>query len=131
MIGHNYQSLSIITRSLKPRFGQKFSRCYATEPAKIVKNEKELEVTEDLKILEKQAPNRVETWAPSQQPRINAMVGPRFVQKNLAAQPRPDAAIELIASEPVRFIEHHIAVCDGGRGVQGHPKVYINLDQVF
>ncbi|KAK9447852.1 NADH:ubiquinone oxidoreductase [Limtongia smithiae] len=76
-----------------------------------------------------QAPNRAETWAKSQRPRSEAMTGPRFAQKHLASQPRPYAAIDLIAEQPVRFIDHNIAVCDGGRGVQGHPKVYINLDQ--
>ncbi|KAK7206437.1 ubiquinone oxidoreductase 20 kd subunit [Myxozyma melibiosi] len=86
-------------------------------------------LTEDEKILSMQAPNRKETWAPSQRPRSEAMQGPRFAQHNLATQPQPYAAIDLIAQEPVRFIEENIAVCDGGRGVQGHPKVFINLDQ--
>lgn len=29
-------------------------------------------------------------------------------------QPRPVAAIDLIADEPVRYINERIAVCDGG-----------------
>lgn len=80
--------------------------------------------------LRKQAPNREHTWAPSQRPRDDAQSGPRFEQLDLARQPRPHAAIELIAREPVRYQDHsNIAVCDGGRGAQGHPKIYINLDK--
>ncbi|KAA8904522.1 hypothetical protein TRICI_005467 [Trichomonascus ciferrii] len=80
--------------------------------------------------LKKQAPNREHTWAPSQKPRSDAQVGPRFEQRDLARQPRPYAAIELIAKEPVRYQDHsNVAVCDGGRGAQGHPKIFINLDK--
>ncbi|KAK9474696.1 zinc-finger domain-containing protein [Dipodascopsis tothii] len=75
-----------------------------------------------------QAPNRAETWAESQQPKSEAFKGPRFAQKDLLAQPQPFAAIDLIAEEPVRQVHGRMAVCDGGRGAQGHPKVYINLD---
>jgi NADH dehydrogenase (ubiquinone) Fe-S protein 6 len=57
------------------------------------------------------------------------MVGPRFEQRDLNLQPRPYAAIDLIAQEPVRYLSSHSAVCDGGKGAQGHPKIYINLDK--
>ncbi|KAK9241368.1 zinc-finger domain-containing protein [Lipomyces kononenkoae] len=93
------------------------------------KQDKDVELSEEQAPLTMQAPNREETWAVSQRPRSVAMTGPRFAQKNLAAQPRPYAAIELIAEEPIRLVDGNIAVCDGGRGVQGHPKVFINLDQ--
>jgi NADH dehydrogenase (ubiquinone) Fe-S protein 6 len=80
--------------------------------------------------LNKQAPNREHTWAPSQKPRSDAQTGPRFEQRDLARQPRPYAAIDLIAKEPVRYQDHsNVAVCDGGRGAQGHPKIFINLDK--
>ncbi|KAK9468789.1 zinc-finger domain-containing protein [Lipomyces arxii] len=102
------------------------SRSYANEVAKTAE---EVQLTEQEKALSLQAPNREETWAVSQRPRSAAMVGPRFAQKNLEAQPRPYAAINLIAEEPVRFVDTNIASCDGGSGVQGHPKVFINLDQ--
>lgn len=79
--------------------------------------------------VEKQSPNRVETWAKSQKPRSEALKGVRILQKNLENQPQPYAAINLIAKVPVIYLHENIAVCDGGRGVQGHPKIYINLDK--
>lgn len=42
------------------------------------------------------------------------MVGPRFEQTAEAFQPRPLAAIELIAEEPIRLVESRVASCDGG-----------------
>lgn len=81
-----------------------------------------------------QAPNRSEPWSQSQASRrdVIAKHPHRFVQKKLSTQPQPYAAIELIAQQPVRYLEEgNIAVCDGNKGstLQGHPKVYINLDQ--
>lgn len=83
-----------------------------------------------------QAPNRNVTWSPSQEERIEIIskYPYRFVQKDLEEQPRPYAAIDLIAKEPIKYLSHeqgNIAVCDGNRGstLQGHPKVFINLDQ--
>lgn len=83
-----------------------------------------------------QSPNRATTWSPTQQSRLEVVSKhpTRFVQKDLELQPRPYSAIELIAQEPVRYLSHsegNIAVCDGNRGstLQGHPKVFINLDQ--
>jgi hypothetical protein len=46
-----------------------------------------LERLEDLAILE-QAPNRVETWAPSQRPRSDAFNHPRFEKTALEMQVR-------------------------------------------
>lgn len=86
--------------------------------------------------LAEQAPNRAEPWTPSQESRLNVIAKHphRFVQRDLELQPRPYAAIELIAKEPIRYLSHdegNVAVCDGNRGstLQGHPKVFINLDQ--
>ncbi|ABN66144.1 NADH-ubiquinone oxidoreductase, partial [Scheffersomyces stipitis CBS 6054] len=83
-----------------------------------------------------QAPNRNVTWSPTQESRLEIIskYPHRFVQRDLEAQPRPYAAIDLIAKEPVRYLTHdegNVAVCDGNRGstLQGHPKVFINLDQ--
>ncbi|CAX44057.1 NADH-ubiquinone oxidoreductase subunit, mitochondrial precursor, putative [Candida dubliniensis CD36] len=83
-----------------------------------------------------QSPNRNITWSPSQEERIEIInkYPYRFVQKDLQEQPRPYAAIDLIAQEPIKYLNHeqgNIAVCDGNRGstLQGHPKVFINLDQ--
>lgn len=80
------------------------------------------------------APNSEKTWSPSQAARkdVYATHPHRFVQKDLSAQPLPYAAINLISKEPVRYLhEGNIAVCDGNKGstLQGHPKVFINLDQ--
>lgn len=80
-----------------------------------------------------QAPNRKEAWSPTQAPRADVLAKHphRFIQKDLAKQPQPYAAIDLIAKEPVRYLhEGNIAVCDGNKGstLQGHPKVFINLD---
>ncbi|RHZ48981.1 hypothetical protein Glove_535g38 [Diversispora epigaea] len=79
--------------------------------------------------ISKQAPNRDITWSRNQRKREEAMVGPRFEQTDLEAQPRPLAAIELIAEEPIHYVEGRIAVCHGGGGPLGHPQIYINLDQ--
>lgn len=80
-----------------------------------------------------QAPNNAATWSPTQASRIDVISknAVRFTQKDLALQPQPYAAIELIAKEPVRYLDTNVAVCDGNKGLtlQGHPKVYINLDQ--
>lgn len=29
----------------------------------------------------------------------------------------------------MRYLHDNAAVCDGGKGVQGHPKIFINLDK--
>jgi len=44
-------------------------------------------------------------------------------------QPNPLSAMELIANEPIRLVDGRKAVCDGGIGPLGHPKIYINLDK--
>ncbi|KAI8365865.1 zinc-finger domain-containing protein [Choanephora cucurbitarum] len=76
-----------------------------------------------------QAANRTTTWSATQRPKSQALVGPRFEQIDLDTQPNPMAAIELIAEEPIRFVNKRIAHCDGGGGPLGHPKIYINLDK--
>jgi len=81
-----------------------------------------------------QAPNRATIWSPNQAPRIDVVSKHpvRFVQRDLDQQPMPYAAIDLIAKEPVRYLhDTSIAVCDGNKEstLQGHPKVFINLDQ--
>ncbi|EGV66808.1 hypothetical protein PSN45_002845 [Yamadazyma tenuis] len=83
-----------------------------------------------------QAPNRSETWSKSQESRLNIIskFAYRFIQKDLDQQPRAHSAMELISKQPVRYLSHsegNIAVCDGNKGstLQGHPKVFINLDK--
>lgn len=93
-----------------------------------------------------QAPNRANTWAPSQAPREKAMTGPRFEQTMMEyqvwiagvtegvdvltyLQPQPLAAIELIHRQPVRWSKNRVVSCDGGGGPLGHPKIFINTDK--
>lgn len=77
-----------------------------------------------------QAPNRAETWSASQRSRDELYkTDPRFVGKDLSKQPQPLAAIELIKNQPISYIHGNIAVCHGTDFVQGHPKIYINLDK--
>ncbi|RKP05899.1 zinc-finger domain-containing protein [Thamnocephalis sphaerospora] len=75
-----------------------------------------------------QAPNRATVWSENQRDRASTLDNARFEQTDLDKQPRPMAAIELISAVPVIKVDKRIAVCDGGGGALGHPKVYINLD---
>ncbi|KXS16627.1 hypothetical protein M427DRAFT_97582 [Gonapodya prolifera JEL478] len=76
-----------------------------------------------------QSPNNDGTWSRSQRPRSLAYRGARFEQTDIALQPTPLSAQAMIAEEPVRTVQGHKAVCDGGGGALGHPKVYIPLDK--
>ncbi|KAN0100612.1 Zinc-finger domain containing protein [Tylopilus felleus] len=76
-----------------------------------------------------QSPNYPTTWSTNQQPRPAAGSGPRFEQTFLELQPNPPSAMEMIANEPIRIVHGRKAVCDGGGGSLGHPKIFINLDQ--
>ena len=76
-----------------------------------------------------QSSNREGIWSEHQQPRQLAWRGPRFEQTDFELQPRPQAAIELIAQQPIRMETRRVVSCDGGGGALGHPRVYINLDK--
>ncbi|KAF8560351.1 ubiquinone oxidoreductase 20 kd subunit [Imleria badia] len=76
-----------------------------------------------------QSPNYPTTWSTTQKPRPAARSGPRFEQTLMELQPNPLSAMELVANEPIRVVHGRKAVCDGGGGSLGHPKIYINLDQ--
>jgi len=76
-----------------------------------------------------QAPNYPTTWSTSQRPRPGLASGPRFEQTAMDLQPNPLSAMQLVAEEPIRLVQGRKAVCDGGGGPLGHPKIYINLDQ--
>jgi len=75
-----------------------------------------------------QAPNFPTTWSTNQRPRPVAKSNPRFEQTVMELQPNPLSAMELLSKEPVRFVDGRKAVCDGGGGPLGHPKIYLNLD---
>ncbi|KAK9767596.1 hypothetical protein K7432_002483 [Basidiobolus ranarum] len=76
----------------------------------------------------KQSVNREGTWSLTQQTKKDAFSNARFEQTDLAAQPSPMAAIELIHEVPIKFVQARKVTCNGGGGALGHPKVYINLD---
>lgn len=78
-----------------------------------------------------QAPNRVGVWSQSQIAKAEVYDKyARFQGKDLTKQPKPYSAMELIAEQEIRYLEHdNVAVCDGNKGSQGHPRIYINLDQ--
>lgn len=61
-----------------------------------------------------QAPNVSSTWSADQNPRNNAMKGPRFEQMNVELQPQPLSAMEMISREPIRLVNARKAECDGG-----------------
>ncbi|KAJ6610927.1 hypothetical protein B0H10DRAFT_1810774, partial [Mycena sp. CBHHK59/15] len=75
-----------------------------------------------------QAPNAPATWSTNQQPRPAGSSGPRFEQTVMELQPNPLSAMALINDVPVNMVHGRRAVCDGGGGPLGHPKIYINLD---
>ncbi|KIY52712.1 hypothetical protein FISHEDRAFT_34616 [Fistulina hepatica ATCC 64428] len=76
-----------------------------------------------------QAPNYATKWTADQRPRPGLGASARFEQVNMAFQPAPLSAMAMIAEEPIRMVHSRKAVCDGGSGPLGHPKIYINLDQ--
>ncbi|CAO1623338.1 unnamed protein product [Sympodiomycopsis kandeliae] len=76
-----------------------------------------------------QAPNYPTTWSETQNPRDQAMSGPRFEQMAVEYQPMPLSAMEMIQREPIRLSTQRITGCDGGGGPLGHPRVFINLDK--
>ncbi|EIW72545.1 hypothetical protein TREMEDRAFT_23904, partial [Tremella mesenterica DSM 1558] len=76
-----------------------------------------------------QSPNVPTTWSTNQNPKPNAYNNARFEQTNLDLQPNPPSAMGMVAQDPVRLVEGRRAVCDGGVGPLGHPKIYINLDK--
>ncbi|CAK5264415.1 unnamed protein product [Mycena citricolor] len=75
-----------------------------------------------------QAPNAPAIWSTNQQPRTDAMSGPRFEQTAMELQPNSLSAMQLISEVSVNMVHGRKAVCDGGGGPLGHPKIYLNLD---
>ncbi|KAB5593628.1 Lactobacillus shifted protein [Ceratobasidium theobromae] len=91
------------------------TRLYSTEIAKKPTN------------IHPQAPNREEPWSASQRPRPGPEFNARFEQTAMSLQPAPLSAQDLINYTPIRAVHGRRAVCDGGGGPLGHPKVFINL----
>ncbi|KAH8835251.1 zinc-finger domain-containing protein [Flagelloscypha sp. PMI_526] len=80
-------------------------------------------------VLPSQAPNYPTTWSTNQRIRPGLASGPRFEQTAMEYQPNPPSAMALLSEEPIRVVHGRKAVCDGGGGPLGHPKIYINLDR--
>jgi len=76
-----------------------------------------------------QAPNYAAKWSTTQRSRPVAGESPRFEQTAMDLQPQPLSAMEMINAEPIRIVHGRKAVCDGGGGPLGHPKIFINLDK--
>ncbi|KAG8753392.1 hypothetical protein FRC14_006082 [Serendipita sp. 396] len=76
-----------------------------------------------------QAPNRSETWSTMQRARPAGSSSPLFEQTDMSLQPMPLSAMQLVSEDPIRIVHGRRAVCDGGGGPLGHPKIFINLDK--
>ncbi|WWD17709.1 hypothetical protein CI109_102150 [Kwoniella shandongensis] len=76
-----------------------------------------------------QSPNVPKTWSTGQNPKPNAYDNVRFEQTSWEFQPNSPSAMGMVAEDPVRLVEGRKAVCDGGGGALGHPKIFINLDK--
>jgi len=117
----------MLSRRAVPQLARSLCRAASTAPAK--KNITTPAQPKEGVPVAQQAPNYPTTWSTNQQPRPGPGSSPRFEQTNMELQPNPLSAMKLIADEPVRIVHGRKAVCDGGGGPLGHPKVYINLDQ--
>ncbi|ODV86670.1 hypothetical protein CANARDRAFT_184186, partial [[Candida] arabinofermentans NRRL YB-2248] len=98
----------------------------STSTSSTVPNSPEIQST----ITYAQSPNRPITWSPSQQSKDHILKSNvRFVGKDLSKQPNPQSAIDLIALQPITFMDHGVftAVCNGTDPQQGHPKIFIDL----
>ncbi|WVO16900.1 hypothetical protein L204_104586 [Cryptococcus depauperatus] len=76
-----------------------------------------------------QSPNVPQTWSTNQNPKPHAFANVRFEQTSLRYQPNRPSAMGMVNEDPVRLVQGRRAVCDGGGGALGHPKIYINLDK--
>jgi uncharacterized Zn-finger protein len=82
---------------------------------------------QDNQVQRNQAPNRATVWSNRQQSKSQVYVGPRFTQIDIAAQPNPLAAIELIKADPIRHVKERQVICKGDDNSFGHPNIFINL----
>ncbi|KAF8640556.1 hypothetical protein AX17_000218 [Amanita inopinata Kibby_2008] len=115
--------LSLLQRSLRPWALRSLSTASTSTSVQLKSDKKAAPASAP------QAPNHAVTWSTSQRPRPTTGEDPRFEQTAMELQPNPLSAMELVAREPIRLVQGRRAVCDGGGGPLGHPKIYINLDQ--
>jgi len=111
------------------RYSSIYSRYFTTKETKTTEITNTIAINATTENTSVDIPNYKGTWSKSQRSREDAIIGPRFEQTDLEAQPKPLAAISLIAEEPIHYVEGRVAVCHGGGGGLGHPQIYINLDQ--
>ncbi|KAJ3019397.1 UNVERIFIED_CONTAM: hypothetical protein HDU68_010672 [Siphonaria sp. JEL0065] len=78
-------------------------------------------VTTPAQVVIPQSLNREATWSKSQLEKAAATTGPRFEQTNMALQPNPVAAIDLIAAVPVTLVAGRKASCNGGEEFHVQP----------
>ncbi|CAG8661792.1 15242_t:CDS:2 [Rhizophagus irregularis] len=133
VLNRSYNVVNILKRTishkndlLKYSFNY-YSKYYTTKGPKTEEITDTLTMNATTENTSVDVPNYRNTWSRSQRSRLDAIKGPRFEQTDLEAQPRPLAAIDLIAEEPIRYVEGRVAVCHGGKGALGHPQIYINL----
>lgn len=62
-----------------------------------------------------QSPNYPTTWSTGQNPKLNAMKGPRFEQTDIRFQANPFAGIQAVSEDPIRLVDGRKATCDGGQ----------------
>ncbi|GBE77956.1 Lactobacillus shifted protein [Sparassis crispa] len=110
-----------------PRLARPLARLTSSAPASTSKPAPAHEAPSPEAVIP-QSPNYPSTWSTSQSPRPQGQSGPRFEQTIMEFQPNPPSAMEMISQEPIRVVHGRKAVCDGGIGPLGHPKIYINLD---
>jgi NADH dehydrogenase (ubiquinone) Fe-S protein 6 len=117
---------SRLAARLCPRLGR---RLYSSNPVTPAASTSAVSAEAKQQAVAPQSPNRAATWSTSQTPRPASQSGPRFEQTIMELQPNPLSAMELLGNEPVRLVDGRRAICDGGSGPLGHPKIYINLDK--
>ncbi|KAL4243466.1 Zinc finger CHCC-type domain-containing protein [Abortiporus biennis] len=113
----------MLSRQLLPRLARPLARLASSSSASVPAAKAEAPA------VAQQAPNYPTTWSSSQRPRPQAQSGPHFEQTIMELQPQPLSALEMISNEPIRLVHGRKAVCDGGGGPLGHPKIFINLDK--
>ncbi|KAH9982904.1 hypothetical protein BGW80DRAFT_52196 [Lactifluus volemus] len=119
----------ISTTRLAARLRLALSRTYSSPSSASASTSAVPAAAKPIPSIVSQSPNRAATWSTDQRPRPAGQSGPQFEQTIMELQPNPLSAMELIANEPIRLVEARKAICDGGIGPLGHPKIYINLDK--
>ncbi|RSH80585.1 uncharacterized protein EHS24_009167 [Apiotrichum porosum] len=76
-----------------------------------------------------QSPNVATPWSENQEPKSAAFAATRFEQTKFDLQPDGLSAMGLVSEQPITMVHGRRAVCNGGGGALGHPKIYINLDK--